>query len=99
MVDNGQQQWGGRNWGNALVANNNGSGRPLQRPLAHIHGGRDSNKEGGTKATIGGGEWAQKWGCNNDNNEYGANKVALASKTIRQSTMKITTAARQGSGQ
>ena len=98
-VDEGQQRWRGRNWGDALVANDDGSGRSLQRPLAHVHGGRDSDKEGGTKATIGGGEWAQKWGCNDDDNEYSADKVASASRTIRQSTMTITTAARRGSGQ
>jgi hypothetical protein len=98
-VDEGQRRWRGRSWGDALVANDDGSGRPLQRPLAHVHGGRDSDKEGGTKATIGGGEWGQKWGCNNDDNEYSADKVASASRTIRQSTMTITTAARRGSGQ
>ena len=38
-----------------LVANNDGSGRPLQRPLAHVPGGRGADKEGGVKATIGGG--------------------------------------------
>ncbi len=63
--------------------------------------GRGANKEGGMKATIGGGEgeWAQKWGCNDDDNKYSANKVASASQMIRQSTMTITTAARRGSGQ
>ena len=63
MVDEGQQQWGGRNQGNALVANNNGSRRPLQSPLARVHGGRDSNKEGGTKETIGGGWNGRKNGA------------------------------------
>ncbi len=76
-----------------LVVNNDGSRRPFQRPLTHVHGGRDSDKEGGTKATIDGGEWAQKWGCNNDNKEYGA------LRTIQQSTMMIMMAARPGSGQ
>ena len=65
------------------MADDDGSGRPLQHPLAHVHGGRDSDEEGGTKATIGGGgEWAQKWGCNDDYNKYGANEVALAARTI-----------------
>ena len=56
-----------RNRRDALVADND-SGRPLQRPIAHVSGGRGADEEGGVKATIGGGEgeWAQKWGCNDD---------------------------------
>ena len=78
----------GKELGDTLVANDDGSGRPLQCPLAHVHGGRDFEEEGGTKATLGGGEWAQKWGCNNDDNKYGANKVALVAQTIQQSTIQ-----------
>ena len=37
-----------------LVANNDDSRRPLQRPLAHIPGGRGADEEGGVKATISG---------------------------------------------
>ena len=62
MVDKGQQQWEGWNRGDALVAKDNDSGRPLQGPLAHVHGGRDSNEEGGPKATIGGGGMGAKMG-------------------------------------
>ena len=51
------------------MADNDDSGRPLQRPLAHVPGGRVADEEGGVKVTIGRGEgeWAQTWGCNDDN--------------------------------
>ena len=78
-------------WRQEELKKDNDSRRPLQRHLAHLPGGGVANKEGGVKATIDGGgegEWVQKWGCNNDNNKYGANKVALAAQTIQQSTIQ-----------
>jgi len=34
------------------------------------------------------GEWTQKWGTNNDNDEYDANDVASAAQMIQQSTRR-----------
>ena len=76
-----------RSWPTMMAA---GDPSNLQRPLAHVPGGRGASKEGGAKTAISGGEgeWAQKWGCNNDDNKYGADKVALAAETIQQSTIQ-----------
>ena len=76
-----------RSWPTTMAA---GGPSNLQRPLAHVPRGSGASEEGGAKTTIGGGEeeWAQKWGCNNNDNEYGANKVASAARTIRQSTIR-----------
>ncbi len=61
-----------------------------QQPPTPSSGEKGADEEGGVKATIGGGEgeWAQKWGCNDDSGEYGADKVALATQTIQQSTIR-----------
>ena len=91
MAEGRRHKGGGRKRGNAVVANDYGSRRPLQRPLAHVPGGRGADKEGGANTTIslgGEGEWAQKWGCNDDYDEYGADKVASAVRTIRKSTIQ-----------
>ena len=89
MVDNGQRRWGGKNWGNALVADDDCSGRPLQCPLAHVPGERGADEECDAKTTVGGGGiMGATMGLQRCNDEYGAKKVASAAPTIRQSTIQ-----------
>ena len=51
--------------------------------------GGGAEEEGGPKTTIGRGregEWAPKWGHNDDNDEYDADDATSAARSVQQST-------------